>query len=138
MLGGLRQTRLALLVAGRRTVLVELARRSRLAAMLGLAAAATSIAFTLNRYGISANGIAWSVVQALLAFVAWFDLLERRIPNAATGPTAVLAVVARVVFERQALAEILLAGAAALVAFLLVALLARGGLGMGDVKLAGV
>jgi leader peptidase (prepilin peptidase) / N-methyltransferase len=43
-----------------------------------------------------------------------------------------------VAFERSELVEILIAGAGAFAFFLILALLTRGGLGMGDVKLAGL
>src|SRR5581483_811936 len=101
------------------------------------AAAALLVTPTLVRYGVTANGLAWSVVQVVLVAIAFVDLRERRIPNVVVLPLGLAAIVARLVFERGALVEILVAGAAAFAVFLLLALAVRGGLGMGDVKLAG-
>jgi leader peptidase (prepilin peptidase) / N-methyltransferase len=93
---------------------------------------------TLVRYGITANGLAWAGVQVVLAFVAWFDVMERRILNVVIGPVAVVACVLRLLFERDVLLESLIAGVIAFTAFLILAVVLRGGLGMGDVKLAGL
>lgn len=103
-----------------------------MAAALGLAVA------TLVRYGITANGVAWALVQFVLIGLAAYDLASRRIPNALTMPGALIAVGARAAFERSALVEVCVAGAAAFAVFLAIAIAFRGGLGMGDVKLAGL
>lgn len=66
------------------------------------------------------------------------DLDVRRIPNALTAPAALLAVPIAAVTEPGFIPEQLMAGAAALFFFLLPALIAKKGMGMGDVKLAGV
>ena len=65
---------------------------------------------TFVRYGVTANGLAWAGVQAVLVFVAWFDLMERRILNVVIGPVAVVACVLRLLFERDVLLESLVAG----------------------------
>src|SRR5262245_7988054 len=93
---------------------------------------------TLVRYGVTANGLAWAGVEALLVFTAWFDVMERRILNVVIGPIAVVALVLRLVFERDVLLECLTAGVIAFGVFLILAVVVRGGLGMGDVKLAGL
>jgi len=108
---------------------------NRLAA-LAAAVAAGLVAATLVRYGLGGNGIAWSVVQVALVALAWIDLRERRLPNAIVLPLGLGAIVLRLAFERGALVEVVVAGAVAFAAFLILALLVRGGLGMGDVKLA--
>ena len=78
---------------------------------------------------------------ALVTFlvpIAVIDLDLKRIPNALTGPAAVVAVVLGAIFEPSYLPEQLIAGAAALLFFFLPALVHKKGMGMGDVKLAGV
>src|SRR5262249_7303704 len=72
----------------------------------------------------------------LLVFVACFDVATRRVPNRLTIPTATALVVLRAAFAPSALPATLIAGAAAFAFFLLVFALTRGGIGMGDVKLA--
>jgi leader peptidase (prepilin peptidase)/N-methyltransferase len=108
----------------------------------GVLVAATTVAaalaaVTIARLGLSADAVAWAAVQCLLVGLAFFDLATRRIPNVVTVPAALAAVVLRILFERSALPEILIAGFASLLFFLLFAL-RTSGLGMGDVKLAGL
>jgi len=75
---------------------------------------------------------------SVLVPVAFIDLDHRIIPNAIVLPGAVAAVAIVAATEPSELSEHLIAGAAA-AAFLLVAVLAYPrGMGMGDVKLAGV
>jgi leader peptidase (prepilin peptidase)/N-methyltransferase len=112
------------------------ARRSPALAIAAAIVAAVLVAWTLVHFGVGANGIAWSVVQIVLVFIAWFDLLTRRIPNVVVVPAAIAAIVLRIAFDRDGLLECVLAGAIAFAVFLVLALLVRGGLGMGDVKLA--
>jgi leader peptidase (prepilin peptidase) / N-methyltransferase len=100
----------------------------------GLAFAAA----TLVRWGLSADGVAWGVVQVLLAAVAAYDLATRRIRNFVTVPGSLVAVLLRVAFEREALVEICVAGLVVFAAFLILALFLGGGFGMGDAKLAGM
>jgi leader peptidase (prepilin peptidase) / N-methyltransferase len=78
---------------------------------------------------------------ALVTFlvpIAVIDLDVKRIPNALTAPAAVLALVLGLALDPSFVPEQLIAGAAALAFFLLPALLSKKGMGMGDVKLAGV
>src|SRR5262249_31137886 len=91
---------------------------------------------TLVQYGPSANGVCWAAVQVVLVGLAAYDFETRRIPNVVTVPGALAAIGLRAAFERSALAEVLVAGAASFAAFFVLALLVRGGFGMGDVKLA--
>jgi leader peptidase (prepilin peptidase)/N-methyltransferase len=91
---------------------------------------------TFARLGFGWNAAAWAAVQVALVALAAVDLRERRLPNAIVVPLGVSAIVLRLAFERGALVEILVAGAVAFAAFLVLAVAARGGLGMGDVKLA--
>jgi leader peptidase (prepilin peptidase)/N-methyltransferase len=78
---------------------------------------------------------------ALVTFlvpIAVIDLDLKRIPNALTGPAAIVALAIGGIFDPSYLPEQLIAGAAALLFFLLPALIHNKGMGMGDVKLAGV
>ncbi len=93
---------------------------------------------TIAHFGLNANGVAWAAAQVLLVVLAACDLATRRVPNALTVPAALLAVGMRAVFERSALLEVVVAGFACLLAFALFSFVVRGGLGMGDVKLAGL
>jgi leader peptidase (prepilin peptidase)/N-methyltransferase len=114
------------------------ARRSpRLLFAAGLLAVALGVA-TIVHYGLSANGVAWAAVQVLLVFIAWFDVQERRILNVVVGPAVVAVIALRLAFERDALLECVLAGVVAFAVFTAFAAIVRGGLGMGDVKLAGL
>jgi leader peptidase (prepilin peptidase)/N-methyltransferase len=75
---------------------------------------------------------------AMLIAVADIDLEHRIVPNRILAPMAVWAIGASAVVQTGKLPELLIAGAAAF-AFLLIAALAYpAGMGMGDVKLAGV
>lgn len=74
----------------------------------------------------------------LLVPATLIDLDVRRIPNALTAPFAVAAVVIVAVLDAGRLPEHLIAGAAAFGFFYLAAVARPGGMGMGDVKLAGV
>jgi leader peptidase (prepilin peptidase) / N-methyltransferase len=74
----------------------------------------------------------------LLVPVTVIDLEHRIIPNRLTGPFAVLALALGAALEPGFLAEQIIAGAAAGGFFLLAALAHPRGMGMGDVKLAGV
>jgi leader peptidase (prepilin peptidase)/N-methyltransferase len=93
---------------------------------------------TVVRLGAGAEGFAWAIAQVVLVFIAWFDALERRIPNLVVLCTAAAALALRIAFARHTLRESVLAAVLAFVVFFVLALIARGGLGMGDVKLAGL
>jgi leader peptidase (prepilin peptidase)/N-methyltransferase len=95
-------------------------------------------ALTLAVLGFDGDAFAWAAAQAVLVGIAAYDLATRRIPNRVTVPASVLALSLRAAFERSALTEVLVAGAAAFAVFYILAILFHGGLGMGDVKLAGL
>jgi leader peptidase (prepilin peptidase) / N-methyltransferase len=78
------------------------------------------------------------LLVTFLVPITLIDLDHRRIPNALTAPAAGLAVAAVALTEPSWLPEALIAGAAAGGFFLLAALAYPRGMGMGDVKLAGV
>lgn len=75
---------------------------------------------------------------AVLVAVAAIDLEHRIVPNRILLPAAVWAVLAGAALRPEALVESLLAGAVAFALLLLAALAYPAGMGMGDVKLAGV
>jgi leader peptidase (prepilin peptidase)/N-methyltransferase len=106
-------------------------------AAAGFGAAALAVA-TVARLGLSADAFAWAVVQVVLVGVAAYDLSTRRIKNLVTVAVAVVAVVLRAAFERSSLGEVVVAGVVVMLAFFALSLFTRGGLGMGDVKLAGM
>jgi leader peptidase (prepilin peptidase)/N-methyltransferase len=95
-------------------------------------------AATFLYLGPSADAAAWACVQVVLVALAAWDIHSRRLPNVLTIPTAAAAVVLRALFERSELVEVVVAGAAAFGVFYAIALVLRGGLGLGDVKLAGM
>ncbi|MCW2966388.1 MAG: prepilin peptidase [Solirubrobacteraceae bacterium] len=86
-----------------------------------------------------AAGIALGLilVTALVPIVL-IDLERRLIPNLITGPAAVAALVAGLALDLDGVPEQLIAGAAAGGFFLLAAMAYPRGMGMGDVKLAGL
>jgi leader peptidase (prepilin peptidase) / N-methyltransferase len=87
----------------------------------------------------SAAGIALSVTLILLVVpAALIDLEHRIIPNRLTAAGAVLALMIGLLLDPAGEPERLIAGAAAGGFLLLAALAYPGGMGMGDVKLAGV
>jgi leader peptidase (prepilin peptidase) / N-methyltransferase len=75
---------------------------------------------------------------AMLIAVADIDLEHRIVPNRILLPMAVWGVAASAVVRTGMLPELLIAGAAAFTFLLLAALIHPAGMGMGDVKLAGV
>jgi leader peptidase (prepilin peptidase)/N-methyltransferase len=91
---------------------------------------------TFFHLGSDADAAAWALVQVVLVALAAIDVATRMLPNRITLPVSLLAVALRAVDERSALLEVVVAGVAAFAVFYGVALLVRGGFGMGDVKLA--
>lgn len=75
---------------------------------------------------------------AILIAVGAIDLDHRIIPNRIVVPAAVYGLAAAAIVRTGDLAELVIAGAAVFVAMLLIALAWPAGMGMGDVKLAGV
>jgi leader peptidase (prepilin peptidase)/N-methyltransferase len=111
--------------------------RARAHPAVPIAGLALAVATFVAR-GHDAEALAWAGVQLVLAAIATIDAATRRIPNVVTLATALGAAALRLAFARGVLPETLVAGAICFVVFLLLALAARGGLGMGDVKLAGL
>ena len=86
-----------------------------------------------------ASGIALGIVLVtVLIPIAIIDFEHRIIPNRITGPAAVVAILIGVLFDHDFVVEQLIAGAAAGGFFLIAAIAYPRGMGMGDVKLAGM
>src|SRR3954452_4705243 len=84
-------------------------------------------------------GIALGIVLVtVLIPIAIIDFEHRIIPNRITGPAAVVAILIGALFDQDFVVEQLIAGVAAGGFFLLAVLAYPKGMGMGDVKLAGV
>jgi leader peptidase (prepilin peptidase)/N-methyltransferase len=99
--------------------------------------AAVFVAVALSR-GVDDDLLLELPFAATLVAVAVIDLEHRIVPNRIVVPAAVFAIVAAALVERGQLPELLIAGAAAFGALLAAALAYPAGMGMGDVKLAGV
>jgi leader peptidase (prepilin peptidase)/N-methyltransferase len=88
--------------------------------------------------GIHPELLALLPFTAMLVAVAFIDLEHRIVPNRILLPMAAWGVVSGALFRGGELPEVLLAGAGAFLVFFLAALAYPAGMGMGDVKLAGV
>jgi leader peptidase (prepilin peptidase) / N-methyltransferase len=102
-----------------------------------LLTALTFLAVVLGR-GVSDDLIVELPFAAMLIAVAGIDLEHRIVPNRIVGPAAVYGLAASALVRTADLPELLIAGAAAGTFLLVAALVYPAGMGMGDVKLAGV
>lgn len=85
------------------------------------------------------SDLVWALpFVAVLVSTAAIDLEHRTVPNRIVVPAAVFGLGVAVVLRWDALPELLGAGGGAFLLLLLAALASPGGMGMGDVKLAGV
>src|SRR3954451_4796820 len=100
----------------------------------------TAVAFlsVVLMSGLHTEMLALSPFTAMLIAVAFIDLQHKIVPNKIMLPAAVWGLVTAVAFRPHMVPEPLIAGAGAFVFFLLAALIHPKGMGMGDVKLAGV
>jgi leader peptidase (prepilin peptidase) / N-methyltransferase len=105
--------------------------------LLELLTAAAFVTVALTR-GVDDDLLLELPFAAILIAVAAIDLEHRIVPNRIVVPAAAFAVVAAVLVDSGQLPELLAAGAGAFTALLLAALAYPAGMGMGDVKLAGV
>jgi leader peptidase (prepilin peptidase)/N-methyltransferase len=101
--------------------------------------AVTGVAFgvTAARYEDTERAAVISAYAAAFIVCAATDLMAFRVPNVVTYPAAAAALVAAALMPNGDVAEALIGGAVGGGLMLGVALLSRGGLGLGDVKLAG-
>jgi leader peptidase (prepilin peptidase) / N-methyltransferase len=113
-----------------------LSARRRLGIAVAVTVAAALVAATLVHVSPARAAALYAAVQVALVAIAVVDLATRRIPNLLVLVIALIGVVSRIAVERSALAESLVAGAVVLGIASLLAYAAKGGLGMGDVKLA--
>jgi prepilin signal peptidase PulO-like enzyme (type II secretory pathway) len=82
------------------------------------------------------DAAAVSALVLALLLCTGTDLIEYRVPNVVTYPGTMLALAAAAFFPDGNLLNALAAGLAGGLVFLLMAVITRGGLGLGDVKLA--
>jgi prepilin signal peptidase PulO-like enzyme (type II secretory pathway) len=101
--------------------------------------AATTAAFAVaaSRYEEPGQAAVISAYAAVLIVCAATDLIAFRVPNVITYPAAGGAILAAALMPDGDLTKALVGGAAGAGLMLGVALISRGGLGLGDVKLAG-
>jgi leader peptidase (prepilin peptidase)/N-methyltransferase len=88
--------------------------------------------------GVDDDLALWLPFAAVLIAVAGIDLDHRIIPNRIVLPAAVWGLAATILFRPDNIDDSLIAGGIAFTALLLAALAYPAGMGMGDVKLAGV
>jgi prepilin signal peptidase PulO-like enzyme (type II secretory pathway) len=100
--------------------------------------AAVLVAATVVRYGPGADAVAWSLCQLLLVAIAYVDLRTRMIPSGVLAFAAGAFVALRSVYAPDVLVQTIVVGLVAFAVFFLLALLLKGGFGMGDVELVGL
>jgi leader peptidase (prepilin peptidase) / N-methyltransferase len=88
--------------------------------------------------GVNDDLAVWLPFAAMLIAVAGIDLDHRIIPNKILLPAAIWGLAATIAFRPDNVDDALIAGGIAFAALLLAALAYPAGMGMGDVKLAGV
>ena len=103
---------------------------------VALAVALLFAPVALWRFGYGAEGLVGVFFFAVLAVLAVKDMEEQRIPNVIVLPATGAMLLAVVVLRPHHLLEALLAAVAAAAFLFVPSLLAKGGVGMGDVKLA--
>jgi leader peptidase (prepilin peptidase) / N-methyltransferase len=113
---------------------------SAISARYPLIEALTAVAFVAVAAIAGVDAELWLQLPfaALMIAVAAIDLEHRIVPNRLLAPAAVWAVAAWAIVDAGFLPEALAAGAGAFAFLLLAALAYPAGMGMGDVKLAGV
>jgi leader peptidase (prepilin peptidase) / N-methyltransferase len=103
---------------------------------VALAAALLVAPIALWRLDVGAEGIVGVLFFAVLALLAVKDIEEQRIPNVIVLPATAAMLLAVGALRPHRLLEAVLAAVAAAAFLFLPSLLAKGGVGMGDVKLA--
>jgi leader peptidase (prepilin peptidase)/N-methyltransferase len=121
--------------------------RARLAALIGegplwrrpalVAVTVTAFAVAAARYEQPEQAAVISAYAAVLIACAATDLMAFRVPNVITYPAAGGALLAAALMPNGNVTEALIGGAVGAGLLLVIALISRGGLGLGDVKLAG-
>jgi leader peptidase (prepilin peptidase)/N-methyltransferase len=113
-----------------------LSARPGFARAVALLVAATLVGLTFVEVHPVGSAALYAVAQIALVAIAATDLATRRIPNVLVLALALIGVVPRLVAERSALMESLVTGAVVCGIALVFAYAAKGGFGLGDVKLA--
>ena len=103
---------------------------------VALASALLFAPVALWRFGVGAEGLVGVLFFAVLAVLAVKDLEEQRIPNVIVLPATAATLGAVAILRPHHALEAVLAALAAAAFLFLPSLLAKGGVGMGDVKLA--
>ena len=114
--------------------------RAGISARYPVVEALTAAAFAgaaLTR-GVDDDLALWLPFAAMLIAVAGIDLDHRIIPNKVLLPAAIWGLAATIAFRPDNIDDALIAGGIAFAALLLAAVAYPAGMGMGDVKLAGV
>ena len=88
--------------------------------------------------GVDDDLAVWLPFAAVLIAVAFIDLDHRIIPNRIVVPAAVWGLIATILFRPDNIDDSLIAGGAAFLFLFIAAVVYPAGMGMGDVKLAGV
>jgi leader peptidase (prepilin peptidase) / N-methyltransferase len=99
--------------------------------------AAVFVGAALTR-GVDDDLALWLPFAAMLIAVAGIDLDHRIIPNKILLPAAIWGIVGTIIFRPDNIDDSLIAGGIAFMALFLAAVAYPAGMGMGDVKLAGV
>ena len=97
----------------------------------------SAFAYLAWRWGASWPLLVLSAYLVVLLVVAGTDMMCRLIPNRVIAPAAVFAIAVSPTMPQLSLLSALIGGALGFVLLLLPALVVRGGMGAGDVKLAG-
>ena len=103
---------------------------------VAIAAALVVAPVALWRFGVGAEGLVGVFFFAVLVVLALKDLEEQRIPNVIVLPATGMVLLAVGVLRPHHALEALVAAVAAATFLFVPSLLAKGGVGMGDVKLA--
>ena len=104
--------------------------------LVSLALAAALAPVALWRFGLDADGAVAVVFFGVLAVLAVKDLETRRIPNVVVLPAAAIVLAAVAVLRPSHALEALVAALAAAAFFVIPSIVTKGGVGLGDVKLA--
>lgn len=99
--------------------------------------------FVWWKFGPTATGLAFAGLAVITPPLTIIDVRKRRLPNLLTAAGAVWALLCAVVVSVQlrttdVLITSILSGAACAAGLLMLAFVSKGGMGMGDIKLAGV
>ena len=99
---------------------------------------AVVFATTALTRGVNDDLAVWLPFAAVLIAVAFIDLDHRIIPNKIVLPAAIWGLIATIIFRPDNIDDSLIAGGAAFLFLFIAAVAYPAGMGMGDVKLAGV